>query len=198
MNAKLSGADLWAQIIAMPRPHRVVDFPRTGDDGEPVARLVMQVLRQEEQITAAVETERFTKKMIKDIPRADEAKRAYDDIYNNQGACEILFLACRQTDNLTRPFFPSSSAIRQSLTPDEVGVLYRSYLVIQDEVGPIVANISDDEREAWIVRLQQGGSRVPLASLSLEALTDLAFSLACRTPISPTDTSSPGSLLDET
>ena len=193
----MTPSELWTQIIAMPRPHRVVDFPRTNDDGKPVARVAIVVMTQEEQITAAVETERFTKRMIKDVPRADEAKRGYDDIYNNQASIEILHRVCKVDGDLTRSFFPSTEEMRKHLTPDEVGVLFRSYLLVQDEVGPIIANLSPEEMEAWIKRLQDAGSKSPLAFLSSGALSDLVYSLASQRFASATPSISPGSLPDD-
>ena len=188
----MSPSELWTQIISMPRPHRVVDFPRMNDRGEPMARVAIVVLTQEEQITASVETERFTKRMIKDVPRADEAKRGYDDIYNNQAAVEILHRACKVENELMRPFFPSTEEMRKHLTPDEIGVLFRSYLLVQDEVGPIIANLSAEEMEAWIKRLQDAGSKSPLAFLSSGALSDLAYSLACQRFAYAMPSTSPG------
>ena len=193
----LTPSELWVQITAMPRPHRTVDFPRMNDKGEPVAQISMQVLTQEEQITASIESERFSRKHIKDMPKSSEPHRGYDDTYNNQAACEILFRACRRVDDMTLPFFPSPSAIRQNLTPDEVGVLVRSYYIVQDEVGPIIAKMSSEETEAWIMRLKEGASGVPLAYLSPEAATQLVLSLVSRVGLSATPTSSHGTPSEE-
>lgn len=192
----LTPAELWTQIIAMPRPHRTVDFPRVNATGEPVAQMAVQVLTQEEQITTAIEAERFTRKHIKDMPKSDEPRRGYDDTYNNQAACELLFRACRRIDDLALPFFPSPSAIRQNLTPDEVGTLFRSYLMVQTEIGPIIGHMSEDEITAYIKRLQEGGSVFPLALLSPDSLIALVLSMAKRLLPSATASISPGSPLD--
>ena len=192
----MSSAELWIAITQMPRPFRVVDFPRHNEQGEPVARIHVVVLTQEEQITAAAETERFTKRAIKDLPKQDDARRGYNDVYDNQAAVEILFRACKQLEEPSRGFFPSASDIAKHLTPDEIGVLFRSYLMVQDEIGPIGSRLSAEEVEAWIKRLIDAGSKVPLASLSWGAVSDLAFSLAARSESSATDITSPGSQLD--
>lgn len=189
----LNPAELWAQIIAMPRPHRTVEFPRLDDKGDPIAKITIVVLTQEEQISASVETERFTRKMIREVPRADEAKRGYEDIYNNQAAVEILHRACRVEGDTAKPFFPSPTAMRAHLTPDEIGVLFRSYLIVQDEVGPIIASMSSEEMEAWIKRIADAGSRAPLAFLSSGALIDLVYTLALQMSTSATPSISPGS-----
>ena len=193
----LTPSELWTQIIVMPRPHRTVDFPRLGENGEPVGQITMQVLTQEEQITASIESERFTRKHLKEMPKSSEPHRGYDDTYNNQAACELLFRACRRADDVTKPFFPSPAAIRQNLTPDEVGVLVRSYYIVQDEVGPIIASMSEEEVTAWIKRLGDGGSAVPLAFISPEQQSRLALSMALRLYTSATGISSPGLPLGE-
>ena len=198
MNAKLSGADLWAQIIAMPRPHRVVDFPRVGSDGESVAQVAITVLTQEDQIGCSIETDRFVRKMFPEIPKSGDARRAYDDTYNNQAACEVLYRACRKPDSLTTPFFPSPAAIRQNLSPDEVGVLFRSYTIVQDEVGPIIAHMTEGEMEAWIRRLLEAGTRAPLAFLSWGQLEDLVCFSASQKSSFATPSSSLGQQPDDT
>ncbi len=192
MSEDLKPADLWLAITAMPRPSRIVEFPRNGADGKPIGELRIQVLTQEEQILCSAEAERFTKKAIKDLPKGDEAQLGYQNVYNNSAAVEVLFHACRKRDEAKDPFFPSREAIRKVLTPDEVGVLMMHYYTAQAELGPIVAHMSEEEVDAWVARLGEGGSRFPLDFLSLDGLKDLAFSLACQKHSSATVTSLPG------
>jgi hypothetical protein len=192
MSEDLKPVDLWLAITAMPRPSDVVDFPRKGKDGNPVGQVRIQILTQEEQILCSAEAERFTKKAIKDLPKNDEAQLGYQNVYNNSAAVEILFHACRQRDDISKPFFPSRDVLRKYLTPDEVGVLMMNYYTVQSQMGPVVSYMSEDEVDAWIVRLGEGGQRYPLDSLSLEALKGLAFTLASRIHNSATDTSLPG------
>ena len=193
----MQGADIWTTITQMPRAHKLVDFPRKGADGNPVCSIAIMVLTQEDQNTAMSETERYTRRIIKEVPKDGEARRGYEDIYNNRAACEILFRACRRVDDPRSSFFPVPDAIEKHLTPDEVAVLFRAYLEVQAQFGPILSRLSEEEVEGWVKRLREAGNRVPLAFLSLDALSDLAFSLACRIGRSATDTSSPGSPPDE-
>lgn len=188
-----SPSALWLAITAMPRPSRVVDFPRTDITGKPVGEVRLRVLTQEEQMLSSAEAERFAKKAIKELPKSDEAKRGYDDLYNNAAAVEILFLACRQKDAIDRPFFPSPSALRKALTADEVGALMIHYYTAQSELGPIIARMSQEEMDAWVKRLGEGGSRFPLDLLSWEQLKELTFSLATRLHKLTTGTTSAGS-----
>jgi len=68
---------------------------------------------------------------------------------------------------------------------------------VQQELGPIVATMTDDEVETWITVLAEGGSADPLGLLSWGALTNLARTMACRLYDSRTDKSSDGLPHDE-
>lgn len=198
MSEDLKPAELWAIITAMPRPSLVVDFPRKKPDGTPIGQLRMQVLTQEEQILCSAEAERFTKKAVKEVPKGDEAKTGYENVYNNSAAVEVLFKACRQKDDPSLPFFPSGEALRKALTADEVGVLLMHYYTTQASLGPIVAHMSKEEMDAWVERLAEGGNRFPLDWLSSEALKDLVFTMALQIRSLRTDNSLPGSPPEET
>lgn len=189
---------LWTQMTQLPRPYREVDFPRKDPiTGDPMGQVVMTVLTQEEQMLCSSRAEEFTRKVLKSVPKNDEARRGYDDLYDNAGACEILFLAVRRKSDPKLHFFPSVEKIRKELTADEVGMLMLHYFTVQREVGPQVSTMSEEEVDAWVKRLTEGGSAFPLDLLSLGALRSLVLSLAKRQAISATDTTSPGSPLDE-
>jgi hypothetical protein len=188
----MNPAELWARIVSAPRPSDVVDFPRKGPDGEPLCKVAIMLLSQDEQILASAETERFTKKAIKELPKSDEPARGYHDVYNNRGAVEVLYRAVRVPGELTKPFFPSPDEIQRALTPDEVGTLFRAYLIVQAELGPVISRMDKDETDAWVRKLREAGSRSPLASLSWEALSELVFSLASQTESSATSSTSLG------
>ncbi len=175
-------SELWRKITTMPRPHEVVDFPRLDESGEPVARLAMWVLTQEEQSNAAAEALRTTRKKL--LEQADskalpgEDGEAFRNVYDNVAACEILHRACRQADDLSRPFFPSSNEMRKHLSVDEVGVLVSCYYEVQSKLGPIVSMMTEDEYHAWVEKLSEGAAVFPLGRLSSQARTELTMRLA--------------------
>jgi hypothetical protein len=183
----------WDELIAIPRPSRVIDFPRKGPDGEPLTNLAMWVLTQQEMIEAAASAERFTRKAIKDMPAANDAKTGYDNVYNSAATAEVLFRASRKADDLQSSFFPAVESVRQ-LTGDEVGVLMNHYLTVQAELGPIVAHMTSEEMEAMIDQIAKSGSRFPLDLLSADTLKTLVLFSALRVASFSTATSSPGSL----
>jgi hypothetical protein len=187
--ADIEPSKLWLKLQEMPRPSKVVDFPRTDADGNPVEKLAMWVLTQEEQMICSAAAEKFTREHLKD---ARVGEMGYDAIYTNAAAVEILFRACRNHEDLSRPAFPTPKALR-SLPQNEVGVLFDNYLTVQLELGPIVANMSEEELNAWITRIGEGGSAFPFDSLSWEMQRILALTMALRLRASRTDTSSAGS-----
>lgn len=200
--ANLTAAELWSQITQAPRQSREVDFPRTKDGtatGGPICTLRMWVLTQAETEAASAETEKRVRKALADSKaNRDEPTRGYEELYNQFAAVELLFRACRMAEDLKAPFFPQKAWIEQHLTTDEVAVLVNQYMVIKGELGPIVAELSEEETEAWIEKLREGGRWSPLGRLSWGALTTLLRSMASRLPASPTDSSSLGMPLDET
>jgi hypothetical protein len=200
MSAALT--DLWARICAMPRPHKVIDFPRKDPTtGEPIGQIAMWVLTQEEQEACAANANNKTRELIKstkgEIPKDDDARDGQRDLYHNLAADEVLYRACRKVDDLKSSFFPSAALLRQYLSVDEVGVLISNYYSVQAELGPIVARMSAEEQEAFLARLQKSGDRFPLDSVSREELIRLLIFSVSRVPSSSTDTSSPGSPRDE-
>lgn len=191
----ITGSELWRRLSELPRPHEIVDYPREHE-GKPVGQLAIQVLTQEEQTAAAVAAETTTRRLLKlagkEVPRADEAKQGYVDTYDNECAVELLFRACRDPKDTTRPCFPSTGAIR-SLVSDEVGILVNLYHQVQARIGPIVSTMSDEEFDAWVELLATGASTYPLERLSWGARTDLAARMALLLWESRTGTSSSGS-----
>lgn len=189
---------LWKQITRIPRPGRLVDFPRLDPaTGETVSQVMMHVLTQEELQDSAAAAEKYTKNKLKDVAmRKDDKSDGYDKIFNNEVSVQILCKAVRDPDS-GRPLMPSPRAASQSLTQDEFGMLMRAYFLVQAELGPVVATMSAEEMEGWVTRLVEGAAAHPLALLSSDALTELIMLMAYRLYPSLTVTSSPGSPPDD-
>jgi hypothetical protein len=185
--------DIWSRIIAMPRPHELVDFPRKNADGTPFSRVAVWVLTQEEQELAEAEAQARVTRLLKDaVPKKGDMARGHDDLYNNCCADMLLFYACRHPDDITRPFFPAPDAVRK-LSVDEISVLCTHYYSVQEKLGPIVNNMTQEETDAFIDRLAKSSDRYPLDGCSPGLLRTLVLSLVSRLTASPTDKSSPGS-----
>lgn len=172
---------LWLALTAIPRPSQKVPLPRKipGTD-EPCGFILLWPLTQEEQMAANAEADRYTKQLLKDPQRKDEANLGYHHTYTNEVAVQVLFRAARDPENIERPAFPSPGLIRQKLTTDEIGVLFSNYCTVQAELGPIRAQMTKEEADALILRLAEGGSAFPLDSYSWDSQRHLAVSMASR------------------
>lgn len=196
--ADLAPADLWAQITAMPRAHRIVPFPRRGPDGQPMGNVAMQVLYQAETQSATVCTENRVRRALKAseaMPGSGEPRQSYEILFETWASCETLYRCCRKADDISKPFFLTVEEIAAKLSSDEIACLLLAYNQVRAELGPIVSEMSQEEMDAWIEMLAKGGSTVPLASLSLGAQSRLVLYMASLLYLSPTDSSLPGSPL---
>ena len=208
-------SDLWVRLSAMPRPGRLVDFPRKGEDGEPVGQTFMRILTQEECLQAQVAAEQYVRGLFgkaaddKDgprfagsVPKRDEAS-IFDTLHQNAVSVELLFRSCRrpegdgQHEGPKWPSFPSPAELRKKLSNDEIGVLMREYLQVQADLGPITSTMEEGEFDAWVERIAKSGSTSPFASLSWEAASELILLMASRLWSSRTATSSSGSPRDD-
>lgn len=190
----ISPSDMWIALSAIPRPYRVVPMPRNipGTD-TPVGDVAIWPLTQEEHNASNANAELEAKRLFKDTPKTEERGIGYQNMFANEVAVQQLWRACRDANDVTKPAFPSPSMLRHALTSDEVGVLYNHFLTTQVEVGPIVSHMSDDEFEAWVKRIAEGGSAFPFDLLSWDLRTTLVTSMASQLVSYWTATSSAGS-----
>lgn len=193
----LEAYELFAQITAVPRQVREVDFPRNDAEGKPLCKIGMVVLNQSESIAASAAAKKKTDKMLANAP-ASKDDRGYNDVYNSCSASEVLYRACKNPKT-NAPFFPSVESISDALSNDEIGVLLNHYLTMQLEIGPVVGLMTDEEMEAWIERLAEGGESAPffLNSFSWEAQKQLIVYMACQLMKCQMDISSLTSQLNE-
>lgn len=181
--------NIWARIIGCERPHMIVPFPRKDKDGNPLCELAMVVLTAEEAAIVSADAEKKVRNLLKDnIAAAHEARRGYDELYNNFIAQGLLFMCCKSKDNLKQSFFPKKEAVLQVLNVDELAIMLNHYYTIQTELGPVIANLNDDEMQAWETRLLEAGKKPNflLNSCSLEVLKTLVLYLANQLRISQT------------
>lgn len=196
---------LFARLTAMPRPQKLVQFPRKDPaTGSFVPEQVcIVVLTAAEMQKARAAAEAYTLDLLRGNPDGVPFKQvvdvvggrslAYDEIYRNELAIETLVIACREPTDVTQPCFPNSQLARKFMTVDEITCLFMSYCDHMAESGPIVSSMSVPTMDAWIQRLQEGASRVPLAQVSLEGVKDLLMHLVSRQSKSSTGSGSAGS-----
>lgn len=189
----IDASDLWLALQALPRPVRNVPIPRKlpGTDVA-VGEVAIWPLSQDEHHQANAAADRFTKELLKDPQKKDEANIGYTNLFANELAVQQLWRACRDPNKLERHAFPSPKALRLTLTNDEVGVLYNHFLTAQSELGPIIATMDEEEYEAWVRRLAEGGKAFPFDLLSWDLRIHLVRTMARQIVDSWTATSSAG------
>jgi hypothetical protein len=189
-------SELWQKLSERPRPSTTVPFPVPKGEKSP-GDLVLWVLTDSELMSARANADTAAKKvLLGDIKPGDVG---YHDIYSSECAVQILMRAARdpKSPNYDLPLFPSPERLRAKLTTDEISALIMSYGEFRRERGPYLSELTEPELEAWVKVLMEGASRVPLASLSGEALKDLIMYLGWRLRGSPTGTFSAGSPQDD-
>lgn len=213
--SNIDPAELWAIVTQTPLPSRVVDHPRVFPKGnkragESICQIEMRVLTQEEMTIAKADAAATTLRVLKRAAASNDAaakavvdaldknaemtsaeSNAYREILALESSCEILFRTCRVPGDLDKPFFPTPATIRKHHTIDEIGVLMTAFLTMMAEASPIGDWDSDEDMEAWLVKLAKGGSAHPLASRSPLALIRALMYLAVRYYGAPSGSSSP-------
>lgn len=192
----IHASELYARLAAETeedRPFEVVDFPRKGPDGEPLGKVAIWTLKQREILAAQAEATRKTREYIREKQQADERIEGFDRIFDNICATEMLVRFCRDPERRKIPIFPNGEAVRALLTSDEMATLTSRYALTQLRLGPIVATMDDEEYEAWVTTIGEGGAAAPLHLLSWELRIHLLTRLARERWISRTANSSAGS-----
>lgn len=182
----VSASELFLKLCE-PQPSEVVDFPRRGRDGKPIAQIRIQVLSQEEHEGAREDAHRKMK--ARGFDKDDLGSYTIQEVVGDAVAREILAKACLSVqggdfgDGATPMYahvFQSAEQLKK-LRPDEIAVLFSAYLLTQSKFGPYEKFVgSNDDVNKWILRLGEGGSEFPLLQLQLPHLAELAFVLARR------------------
>jgi len=169
----------------LPRPITRVDFPRKDPvTGEPIGKIAMQVLSQQEQILAAISAETFTRNRLKIKPGDSVAGSiGYEDIYRNAVSAEVIQRACISANAYDngdiRQFFLTSKTVYDMLTTAEIGKLLSLYLAFQADCVSRIDKIDAAELDFWVDALQQEGVTA-LETLSPEAKNELLVMMAGR------------------
>ncbi len=190
----IPASELWLKLSSHERPFKVVDFPRKDLEGNVIGQLAVRILTQEEQMVCTSAAEAFCRKHIKD-GKKDEL--GYERLFTDAICVEVLYRACRDADNPSRPAFPSPKHIQEGLTTEECAKLFDHYLTAQVELGPLVVTMTDEEMDAWVSRLAEGGSSFPFDLLSSDLQRLVLLHMAFLLRGSSTDSISAGELPDE-
>jgi hypothetical protein len=183
---------LFLKLKEAPAPSEVVDFPRVGADGEPIGQVRIQVLRTPQHQQASIRGQKWLETIIKQNKLEGQAlpDTPIGEALGNRIAQEVLAMACVSVNPI--PGTEDSDAPRYTrefrnaddlapLTGDELTALFTAYSMVQQKFGPYPGNIqSEDELSAWVKRLTEGASELPLSLLNSHQLVELTMRLARR------------------
>ncbi len=190
----VSPSELW-QKLNESRPSVVIPFPRKDRKGNPVGNVRVQVLRMEDHNKARLLATKALKESVREAGLAELDKNEMEqesvkEVLGDLIAHELLCMACLTEesygeDSLGEPIygrvFRTPGDVRKVLTADETLVLFNAYRKVQYDFGPFEKTIQDDgDVEAWVTRLQEGGSEFPLLALPLPQLVELTSALSAK------------------
>lgn len=176
----ISPSDLFRKLQERPAPSEVCDL------GEELGRVRFLVLRGDQHDQARVRARAYLKEKL---------KLTDDDLRGEYGATMMGDAAARELiamSAVTEEHIPGTDDKPQysrhfrhaedvnKLSTDEIRVLFGAYLMVQRRLGPHEYNLGDGEVNAWISRLTEGASVLPLARLESWARDELCLSLAQR------------------
>lgn len=185
----ISAVELFLKL-SEPKPSAIYDWPLKGKDGKPLRQFRMMVLSMAEHEVARVEAHRAIKKKY-GLKEEDMGGVTMREVAGDAVARQLIAMACRHVqplpgteDSETGPSYPRmfrDADHAGELTAHEVLVLFNSYLLTQEKFGPFERGLeTNDDLNRWIQRLEEGGSELPLLSISLPHLVVLAQSLQGR------------------
>lgn len=198
--ANVPPTELFRKLMDSRRPHEVMPWIRNDEDGKPLGEFAMIVLTQEEQDNCVANAENYVTRKFDQRYKGTDGKpnqEAWREMFETACAVELVYCACKDKDDLSKPLFLSPDDIRQYLTVDEIAMLVNSYEVLQRKFGPMWRELTDEEIDCWIDTLAKGAACYPLGGLSAGQLAQLTVSLARRLQRLLTDNSSLGSQSDD-
>lgn len=196
----VSASELWLALTTMPVPHQIVPFPvKDPIYGKSVADVAIVPLSPEELMICRKVAGEWATKMTGEKPKNGEETPAYFAIMAAEAAVQILWRALRDPNDKTlqKPAIPTAALLRQKPFTDDIhAVLMRMYTRACVVCGPIVATMTDEEREAWLDALEEGGSSFFFDLLSSGMKDELLTHLVALRKRSKMGNGSPGQPLD--
>lgn len=183
-------SELFRKLCESPRPSDVIDFPRRDINGRSLAKIRVQVVDVDQNDEARIKAHRWAKER-KHLAGEDLRGETISEVLGDRVARELLAMACvsvepipgsdqRKTGEVYARVFRSADDLRV-LYDDELRYLWTAQRLVQRRFGPYEGNLeSEEDVTAWMKRLTEGASALPLAALDSHQLAELTTSLAER------------------
>lgn len=187
---EVTATELFLKLSSPVRPSEIVDFPRRDPLTRlPVAQVRIQVLNLAEYDEARIKAQYW----IVDKKRIDKAQlegQTIKEVLGDRVAKELISMAClsvepiKGTEESGAPRYMRHFRTADDvdvLMADELEALWMTHQMIQRKWGPYEGNIETAEQAtAWMKRLVEGGSALPLGVLGWHHLVELTTLLAER------------------
>lgn len=186
----IPATDLFLKLSAPERPSEIVDFPRRDPYTRlPIGKVRVQVLNMSEYDEARIRAQLWVVDKKK-ISRDQIESHAIKEVIGDRVAKELISLACLSVDPIKDSeqtghpkylrHFRNADAV-DILLADELEALWMTFQMVQRKYGPFEGNLDGPEQvTAWMRRLVEGGSALPLGQLGWHLLVELTMSLAER------------------
>lgn len=186
----IPATELFLRLSANTRPSEVVDFPRRDPiTREPVGKVRVQVLNLAEHDEARLKAQHWIIEK-KRITRDQLDAAGIREVLGDRVAKELIAMSCVSVDPIKdtaetgKPrylrHFRSADDV-DILMADELEALWMTYQMVQRKFGPYEGNIETAEQaSAWMKRLVEGGSALPLGVLGWHHLVELTMLLSER------------------
>lgn len=183
----VSASELLLKLIERPQPTAEVDYPAKSTNGTPLTKIRIGVLRGD-QIEEATFRGKEAMKSRRRLTESELSTPYGEKMIGDAVAKELLAMACfgptpihgTEESGPSYPLLFRSANDVNKLPPDEITALFGAYLLVQKKFGPYEREMTDDEVNAWIERLEVGASELPLSQLASHQLVDLCLYLARR------------------
>ena len=182
--------DLFLKLSSPIRPSEVVDFPRRDPVTRlPIGRVRIQVLNLSEYDEARIKAQYWLVEK-KRVSKDQLEGQAVKEVLGDRIAKELISMACLSVDPIQGTeetgyprylrHFRSADEV-DVLMADELEALWMTHRMIQQKYGPYEGNIETAEQaSAWMKRLVEGASALPLGQLGWHQLVELTTLLAER------------------
>lgn len=197
----VDASELWLALTALPTPHQVVDFPvKDPIFGKSIAQVAIVPLPPEDiMICRKLAGERARDMTGEKSTTVEAQSPAYYAIMSIEASVQILWRALRDPNDptLRKPAIPAAQLLRKApFTDDILALLMELYTRTCVKCGPIIATMTETEREAWLDALEEGGAGFPFVALSSEMKNELLTHLVALRRQYRTGSGSPGQPLD--
>lgn len=187
---EVPATELFLKLSAPTRPSEIVDFPRRDPMTRlPIGKVRIQVLNLSEYDEARIKAQHWIVER-KRISRDQLEGQAIKEVLGDRIAKELISMACLSVDPIKDTeqsgfprymrHFVNADAV-DVLLADELEALWMTLQMIQRKYGPYEGNLESPEQvTAWMKRLVEGGTALPLGQLGWHHLVELTMSLAER------------------